>query len=102
MVDVLPFCTLFLSAFLHTKHFLKKGSTIKGKNLVPFRANLPVTVDPFLPGRQKAIWTELPPLKVYLFLVSSVAILHYSFITNCQAETRANFMATICQLFYFL
>ena len=56
------FC-VFLYALLHPKPFWK-GSTVKGKNLLPMGANsflleythwskfFPFTVDPFLKGRQ--------------------------------------------------
>ena len=56
---------MFCFAFLHSKPLLKKGSTLKGKNLLPLGANsFLLEWTPFQKGG-KTILTELSSLKVY-------------------------------------
>ena len=59
----------FRFSMLHNKHLLKKGSTLKEKNLLQGSKFFSFRVDPFLKGRN-SILKELPLVKVYPFSFS--------------------------------
>ena len=75
----------FQFAFLYTSSLLKKGSTPKGKNLLPRGANsFPFRVDPFSEGRQNH-FDRVSPLKVY-----SYPLTPYYTLTNPVPYTGIN------------
>ena len=56
----------FLCLSSSTRRIARKGSTLKGKNLLSVGANFSIRVDPFSKETKKVL-TQLPPQKVYSF-----------------------------------